>query len=148
MTTPDPWRFQWPDGTWIRWNPETEEWEKESGTPIEPPGADAQPATVPVPDTDTELPSAPAPATDEPRDDSQDDEELYDFEEPDEEDADVDDDADEDEDEGSRTRARPAEPVFAGRQLDERPGRSLMPTIVGGAAIGVAVGIVVTILTR
>ncbi len=121
MTNPDPWRFQWPDGTWIRWNPETEEWEKESGSPP------------------TEL------------DDDSGDEELYDFEEPEEEDEVEDDDIDDDDnddDEGSRTRARPAEPVFAGRQLDERPTKSLMPTILGGAAIGVAVGIVVTILTR
>ncbi len=25
------WKFQWPDGTWIRWNPETETWEREAG---------------------------------------------------------------------------------------------------------------------
>ena len=34
MNQPDQWRFQWPDGTWIRWNPHTQTWEKE------PPGAE------------------------------------------------------------------------------------------------------------
>ena len=29
MTEREQWRFQWPDGTWIRWNPETQSWEKE-----------------------------------------------------------------------------------------------------------------------
>jgi hypothetical protein len=32
------WRFQWPDGTWIRWNPQTQSWEKETAE------ADASPA--------------------------------------------------------------------------------------------------------
>jgi hypothetical protein len=27
------WRFQWPDGTWITWNPVTETWEKERTDP-------------------------------------------------------------------------------------------------------------------
>ncbi len=30
MSEGDQWRFQWPDGTWIRWNPHTQSWEKES----------------------------------------------------------------------------------------------------------------------
>ncbi len=143
MTEREQWRFQWPDGTWIQWNPETEQWEKESGSPVEPPETEAASSTS-LPSR-IEWPSAPAPATDEPGDDSEDDEELYDFEEPEEDDDTFDED---DDDEGSRTRARPAEPVFAGRQLDERPGRSLMPTILGGAAIGLVVGIIVTILIR
>ena len=29
MTDREQWRFQWPDGTWISWNPETQSWEKE-----------------------------------------------------------------------------------------------------------------------
>jgi len=29
MTEREQWRFQWPDGTWIRWNPQTQSWEKE-----------------------------------------------------------------------------------------------------------------------
>lgn len=30
MSQPEQWRFQWPDGTWIRWNPQTQSWEKEA----------------------------------------------------------------------------------------------------------------------
>ena len=40
MNQPDQWRFQWPDGTWIRWNPQTQTWEKE------PPGAESAAASA------------------------------------------------------------------------------------------------------
>lgn len=131
MTTPSAWRFQWPDGTWIHWNPETEEWEKESGSPDEPPVAVKEPAAPPA--EPTVAPPAPVPTAEGSLDDDVVAEELED---------------DEEEDEGSRTRARPAEEVFAGGPIDERPGKPLMPTILGGAAIGLVVGIVVTILLR
>lgn len=29
MDAPQQMRYQWPDGTWIRWNPQTQSWEKE-----------------------------------------------------------------------------------------------------------------------
>lgn len=29
MSDPESWRYQWPDGTWIRWNQRTQSWEKE-----------------------------------------------------------------------------------------------------------------------
>lgn len=138
MTTPSAWRFQWPDGTWIRWNPETEEWEKEPGTPGEAPAdvtdsgtrargttisrASATPTAFLVPDEPEKEPDGPR---------------LED---------EVVDDRDTD-DEGSRTRARPATAVFAGGPYDEKPQR-LTPTIIGGAAIGVVVGIVITVLLR
>lgn len=43
MSDREQWRFQWPDGTWIRWNPQTQSWEKEDqsspGTPSSAPAA-------------------------------------------------------------------------------------------------------------
>lgn len=136
MTTPSAWRFQWPDGTWIQWNPETEEWEKEPGAPGETPEAVDAPLPAPIEiardrDVVDEEPSLDQPLPDD---------DLHDFEE-------RDDEAEEEVDEGSRRRARPAETVFAGPG-EERPTRSLMPTILGGALIGLVVGIVVTILIR
>ena len=44
MSEQDQWRFQWPDGTWIRWNPLTQSWEKESAD--DPQGAGAPPKTA------------------------------------------------------------------------------------------------------
>ena len=148
MTTPSAWRFQWPDGTWIRWNPETEEWEKEpassGGAPeaVETPKAVAAPVLPPI-----EIARDRAAVDDEPSlDQALPDDDLHDFEEPEDELEDAD-ESDEELDEGSRRRARPAETVFAGPD-DDRPPRPLMPTILGGAAIGLAVGIIVTILIR
>ena len=150
MTTPSAWRFQWPDGTWIRWNPETEEWEKEPASSGEAPeavvathvDAPVQPPIEIVRDRDAvdEAPSL---------DQTLPDDELHDFEEPENELEEIDEieESDEELDEGSRRRARPAETVFAGPG-DERPERPLMPTILGGAAIGLVVGIIVTILIR
>lgn len=142
MTTPSAWRFQWPDGTWIHWNPETEEWEKEPASPgeaIQTVDAPVQPPIEIARDRDAvdEEPSL---------DQSVPDDDLHDFEEPEDELVGTDESEDE-VDEGSRRRARPAETVFAG-PADERPERSLMPTILGGAAIGLVVGIIVTILVR
>jgi hypothetical protein len=143
MTTPSAWRFQWPDGTWIEWNPETEQWEKQSASPGDTPEVVDAPLQAPIEiardrdavDEEPSLDQTPA------------DDELHDFEEPDEELDDELDEPDDDDDEGSRRRARPAETVFAAPG-DERPERPLMPTILGGAAIGLVVGIVVTILIR
>lgn len=152
MTTPSAWRFQWPDGTWIRWNPETEEWEKEPASSADAPEAVGSPAAVvatqaaPV-QPPIEIARDRDAVDEEPSlDQSLPEDDLHDFEEPDDELEEIE-ASDEDVDEGARRRARPAESVFAGPG-DERPERPLMPTILGGAAIGLVVGIIVTILIR
>ena len=74
MTEPEQWRFQWPDGTWIRWNPQTQSWEKEAAgaeaplaseipapAPVEPPVE-----VVEVEDTAVEGPVVEQPVTEEP----------------------------------------------------------------------------------
>ena len=49
MTERDQWRFQWPDGTWIRWNAQTQSWEKEEpgSSPSSEPSEDPDDATDP-----------------------------------------------------------------------------------------------------
>ena len=44
MTERDQWRFQWPDGTWIRWNAQTQSWEKEEPSPATEEAAESPPA--------------------------------------------------------------------------------------------------------
>ena len=47
MSAPSDWSFQWPDGTWIHWNPETETWEKEQSGVT--PGSGPIPIELPAP---------------------------------------------------------------------------------------------------
>ncbi len=169
MSEREQWRFQWPDGTWIRWNPQTQSWEKEEGQgdaprapaptrtaprsePVAPPARPVPPApTVPTPtsaeaastsigwkplgEPETETTTEPQPMAAEPE------------EEPSES-ADV---------PAGETQPQPVEPQRGPRlgvsdvippREPERPGGSLWPTIVGGAAVGIGVGLLLSSVVR
>ena len=130
MSTPQGWRFQWPDGSWIRWNPETEAWEKEA------PGEDAS-AEGPA------LPEAPTRATAEPeeREDAQERDEPGPSDPPSE--------AEDDEvaPEASALR-RSTSNVISGSPEADPPRRSYWPTIVGGAVVGLGMGLLLSYLLR
>ena len=175
MTEREQWRFQWPDGTWIRWNPQTQSWEKEdqgSGAPgrsveAAPPRTDPPVATPargepssgprtasggwkPVADP----PAPEAPPIEEPasvRDEpapllAEEPRATTEFEEPrhvvEEE---------------PRPEEREPEPVRAPRRSvaevlppnePDRPGGSLWPTVVAGAVVGIAVGLLLSAVVR
>lgn len=153
MSPPEQWRFQWPDGTWIRWNPDTEAWEKEiSGGDDEPRSEvldiapeerwlldSLEPPTEPaVRETggrtiSTEITVGPEFAiSSEPTEDVDDSEE---------------DDGWDDEDEESAVALGPRR--SAARVISEdEPKSSLRPTIIAGAAVGLAVGVVVSMMLR
>lgn len=137
MGEPEGWRFQWPDGTWIRWNPLTQSWEKEAGDaapPREQTGV-AEPEAPAVvepaePEPESEPESEPEPAVDEP----------------------------ESEPAGDDYAAVPRRRSSGRRPMvdDVLPppdepvgsGRSLWPTIVTGIVVGIGVGVVVLEMIR
>ena len=178
MSEREQWRFQWPDGTWIRWNPATQSWEKEEGqgepvratstrtetaprpeapVPAEPVVTPARPvpppATTPTPtpaeatrstsgwkslgdavDEKSAPTPAVAPETTEQEPVSAVDEEpgvkLGSIQEP-----------------PPRAPRLGVSDVIPPRE-PERPGGSLWPTIVAGAAVGIAVGILLSSVVR
>ncbi|MGH2807753.1 MAG: hypothetical protein ACRDKT_10810 [Actinomycetota bacterium] len=147
MSAPEQWRFQWPDGTWIRWNPDTEAWEKEIADAagdepraealdiapeerwlfdnMEPPAPSAATAEEPAPEAGAEIISA----------------ETYDDE------ADWDDVAEEEGEEDVALGPRRSAAHVISTEAEE-PRSSLRSTIIAGAGIGLAVGIVVTMMLR
>ena len=158
MSSPEQWRFQWPDGTWIRWNPETEVWEKEISqeegaepdagvldvAPEErwlldglepPPDVTPAPTAARPPDVEAATPP-PVLETDE----------VAHGEAAPDDDQDVDPDADFDDEEVALGPRRSAAHVISTE--GEEPKSSLRPTIVAGAGVGLAVGIIVSMMLR
>ena len=183
MTEREQWRFQWPDGTWIRWNPQTQSWEKEdqgqsaSSRPAEaaptrstaptdppvrapvprdpsasPPGAGGwkpvaeppAPAAAPIQES-APVREEPAPLFepefDEPTDATEIEEPRRVIEERPRPRKEV---------ETEPVRAAPRRGVTEVIPPDEpdRPGGSLMPTIVAGAVVGIAVGLLLSAVIR
>ncbi len=145
--TPAQWRFQWPDGTWIRWNPDTEAWEKEK--PSE--GGDARNDSSEIaPEERWILDNmAPPPAT------AAGDVAVDETDDPvaelgDDVDRDVDDarDADWNDHERDDVALGPRRSAARVISTEEEPKSSLRPTIYAGAAVGLAVGIVISLLLR
>jgi hypothetical protein len=162
MTEPEQWRFQWPDGTWIRWNPQTQAWEKEAAGAEVPAASEiAAPAPVEPPVEVVEVEDPPVseqPAVEEP-----DVEELV-VEEPAVEEpvaralpvdlekalADVPRVEEPMETLPSRRERRTgrtsrsmARDVLPPRPEPERPGASLWPTVVTGMVVGLGVGLLI-----
>lgn len=181
MTEREQWRFQWPDGTWIRWNPQTQSWEKEdqgqssSSRPAEatttrtdPPARPPVPSDSPVSTSESlggwkpvaEPPTAaaaspveePAPVRDEPAP-------LFEpeFDEP-EATSEIEAPRRVIEEEPRPEKEVEPEPVRAAPRRSvaevippnerDRPGGSLMPTIVAGAVVGIAVGLLLSAVIR
>jgi hypothetical protein len=154
VSPPEQWRFQWPDGTWIRWNPDTEAWEKEIS------GADGGEPRSEVLNIAPEerwlldgLEPPSEPVVEEPggRTISADitiGPEFAISSEPNEyiEDSDEDEgwDDDDDDDEVALGPRRSAAQVIA----EDEPTSSLRPTIIAGAVVGLAVGVVVSMMLR
>ena len=143
MSQPDQWRFQWPDGTWIRWNPHTQTWEKE------PPGAEG------AADTREREPEALLPDPTSPPEDyrSLPEPELID---PEAESAETEppDADDETEDVEPPRIERPADEsvprrnprpmvdnVLPPESAAEQPAASLWPTVLTGIIVGLGVGL-------
>ena len=158
MTERDQWRFQWPDGTWIRWNPQTQSWEKEEdqeeSSPAPPQAATPPPITPrapspsgwkpagasvaapsPEPEPVSAAPESPEPSTaDLLAEDGRDD--VPETPEP-----------------RISPEARPA-PTGGRRGVaevippraggPERPGGSLWPTVLAGAVVGLGVGLLLS----
>ncbi len=145
MTQPQQWRFQWPDGTWIRWNPQTQSWEKEQGDPDPTPAASGRDA---APAIDDELEAASeADSEIEIEIDTGVDSETV---------ADIDTDAvplpDPGDDESRVTREPTPGIIRAGvsdvvRETNGRGG-SLWPAIIAGAVVGIVLGIVFVFVIR
>lgn len=125
MAGPEEWRFQWPDGTWIYWDPRTQSWEKENPSEAVPAvpeaitaaarAAEPTPVEAPEPEPEPELvEDAPEPEPEPPAEPPV---------------------------EGSPTGRRlMVDDVLPPREEPDRPGGSLWPTIVAGALVGVGVG--------
>jgi hypothetical protein len=154
--TPEQWRFQWPDGTWIRWNPESETWEKEV------PGSDGEQARSEPIDIapeerwllDSLEPPSEAPTEPQDRTIAADltvgPEFAISTESDDEAESD---DADEDEgweeEDGDEIALGPRRSAARVISVEgDEPKSTLRPTIMAGAGIGLAVGIVVSMLLR
>jgi hypothetical protein len=135
MSQPEQWRFQWPDGTWIRWNPQTQSWEKE------PAGADADadvqeaepspPETVEGPDPEpiAELLPEPDPEPEPATEDALDDELVDDLP-------------------SRRSRRSMVGDVLPPSGEPERPGGSLWPTVLTGIVVGLGVGLLLWSMIR
>jgi hypothetical protein len=155
VSPPEQWRFQWPDGTWIRWNPDTEAWEKEiSGADGDEPRSevlDIAPEERWLLDS-LEPPAEPAVAEPGGRTISAEITVGPDFAVSSEADEDLDDE-DIDDDNGWGDDAE-QEVALGPRSsaphviAEEEPKSSLRPTIIAGAAVGLAVGIVVSMMLR
>lgn len=175
MSEREQWRFQWPDGTWIRWNPARQSWEKEEGegqgaapdpsrraeTPVrtETPARAEPSVTAPTPDppvpttptsatvtrspsgwksvgeADEEAPSAMQPiavevAEEEPIRPVSAEPDPHETEQP-----------------PTRGPRLGVSDVIPPREPD-RPGGALWPTIVAGAAVGIAVGLLLSNVVR
>ena len=178
MTEREQWRFQWPDGTWIRWNPQTQSWEKEdqgqatSSRPAEATTTTDPPVRAPVASDRPISPSAtpggwkpvaepptPTPPIEEPV--AVRDEPAPLFEPEIEEPTDtteveaprraiVEERRPEKEVKPGPVRAAPRRSVAEVIPPNERdrPGGSLMPTIVAGAVVGIAVGLLLSAVLR
>ena len=129
MSQPDQWRFQWPDGTWIRWNPHTQTWEKE------PPGAEgAADAREPEPEAPEQEPGSPDP-TPAPEAEPSGPPELAEAERP----------ARSERVGAESVRKRSPRPmvddVLPPRSAGEQPAASLWPTVLTGIIVGLGVGL-------
>jgi len=159
MSDADQWRYQWPDGTWIRWNAQTQSWEKEAPPEEGAAGPASSPAggEVPAPVLDPQ-PVAPAPA--EPPITEPEASALA-FAEAEaieptasEGPAPASEEGLDDEERAPATlrptrTSRPiARNVLPPPQEPERPGGSLWPTVLVGAVVGVGVGLVVSAVIR
>lgn len=156
MTEPEQWRFQWPDGTWIRWNPQTQAWEKEAA------GAEASA------ESDVAAPAPAQPPVEVVKAEEPDDEELIvekpPVEEPvararavDPEKAPVDVPRVEEPIEAlpsrrerrtGRTSRSMARDVLPTQLEPDRPGSSLWPTVITGIVVGIGVGLLIWFLIR
>ena len=171
MTEREQWRFQWPDGTWIRWNPQTQSWEKEDQGEQRPRAAESPPAsTIPSAPSQTAAERAagrptgwqpvsrPAPARVEPTPIPEPRPEPIAETEPQLAEAvtpeapQVEEPEPEPEPEPvaeapARTPRRGVSDVIPPREPD-RPGGSLWPTVAAGAIVGIAVGLLLASVIR
>ena len=143
------WRFQWPDGTWIRWNPRTQTWEKEppqessngatvapeAEAPLEPePEYLEGPAAEAVPEPEQEYLEEPAAeAVPEPERSGSDDFDEWDAE------------LEEDRPVAPRGRLGVAEVLPPGSDEPRVKGR-VLPWVAGGSVVGIAIGLALSIL--
>lgn len=128
MTEPEQWRFQWPDGTWIRWNPQTQAWEKETAgadvpaaTDTPAPGETAVVEDVRVQEPSVQEPSVEEPLAEEPQQPLPSRRELR----------------------TGRTGRSMVGDVLPPHPEPERPGGSLWPTVVTGMVVGLGVGLLI-----
>ena len=159
MTEREQWRFQWPDGTWIRWNPHTQAWEKEeqdgaAGDVVSRSGPDDPPEQPSAEDEDSTVATAVSPRDLVGRPEAN--ESYVPLPDPEPEEAPF---AEEPYAEPPSEAEVPEAPrhVRARRtgvsdvippREPERPGGSLWPTIVAGAVLGIAVGLVIWSIIR
>lgn len=180
MSDREQWRFQWPDGTWIRWNPQTQSWEKEdqasagtssagSASEVQRPTRGPQPSTSPPSRPVSEgagwQPIASHPATASPRAEPPVTPEPVRAPEPvgiaelepdpapEREPAHATTETQVTEQRAAATAStrghRSSAPdVLPPRQEPERPGGSLWPTVIAGAVVGLAVGLLLSAVIR
>ena len=134
MTDPEQWRFQWPDGTWIRWNPQKQSWEKEAAGAEAPPASEVPaPAPVQPPVEIVEVedhPVAEQPAIEQASGVPRVEEPVETFP-------------------SRRERRTGRAPrsmvgdVLPPRSEPEGPGASLWPTVITGMVVGIGVGLLI-----
>lgn len=174
MSDREQWRFQWPDGTWIRWNAQTQSWEKEgqAGSAVSDPDPAGPRPEIPrgAPRTSESSAAAPpsgwqpvaarpsAPSSSPTReerptpgastpylDEAMEDSEARPAAEPQPAPEPQPSRAEE-----SRPRApRSSAPdVLPPQQEPDRPGGSLWPTVIAGAVVGLGVGLLLSAVIR
>jgi hypothetical protein len=137
MSQPEQWRFQWPDGTWIRWNPQTQSWEKEAAG--EDGGAEALQTTPPPtetvarPEPEAVAETQPDP---EPVAEARPEPEVSESTEP----VEVDDEPRDLTTSGGSRRQMVGDVLPPAAETDS-PGPSLWPTVVTGMVVGLGVGL-------
>ena len=160
------WSFQWPDGTWIHWNPRTQSWEKETEGGTGRPSA-APSVAEPEPEPEREPAHDEIPETEQVAEDEPEPVASVEIEEevvPDLEPVDAIEDVLDDEeaaevvaeegpaeaatDASSRAPRSMVGNVLPPLEEAGRPGGSLWPTILAGAALGVGVGLLLWSLIR
>lgn len=131
MTEPEQWRFQWPDGTWIRWNPQTQSWEKEAAGVEAPPASEiTTPAPVQPPVEVVEVEDARV--SDEPA-----------LEPPEVEGPGIETFPSRRERRTGRARRSMVGDVLPPQPEPERAGASLWPTVITGMIVGLGVGLLI-----
>ena len=152
MTDPDQWRFQWPDGTWIRWNPHTQAWEKEpAGAEAvadveEPVAVEPQAAVETTPPVVEELATEPVTIEEAPVEEEEERESLSD--ETPADDVEVPYEVPRSQTRRGRGRRSMVGDVLPPQPEPERPGGSLWPTVLTGIVVGLGVGLLVWSIIR